>query len=365
MVSGRMPVRRSKNKGEEKEEALSVGEMRQDFITGKWALIAAGRAKRPQHKKITEKRVLPKYQADCPFCNLAQYPQEPDIILMPDDAEKWVFHIFANKYPALTPKVDFRAWSQGPYRAVEAVGYHELLAPRWHDYHETKMSVSHVALELEALVLRYRELKNKDSVSYIQILKNYGAEAGGSLEHPHYQIFTTPIIPSDVQDLLRGTDEYWAKNQRNAFADMLEFERSFGERVVWENDYATVFCPFAPREPHEVWIMPREHESDFGNIGPKEREDVAEAIQQALRRLYIAFDNPSYNLVIHSAPCDSVGWVGKPSTYQQFRWHIQILPRVNVWGGFELGTGLEIVAAVPEDSAEAMRTVELDKIKSW
>ena len=350
--------------GKKDKQALSVGELRQDFITGKWALVAAGRAKRPQHKPAnqTPKKSV-KYVNDCPFCNLIDHIQEPDVLRIPDDPDKWLFHIFENKYPALSPKVDFRTWGKGPYRVVESVGYHDLLATRWHNQHETNMSVSQIALELEALVLRYRQLKNEKSVSYIQILKNYGTAAGGSLEHPHYQIFTVPVIPSDVQDLLRGTDEYWDKNQRNAFDDLLKFEHETGERIIWENDYATVMTPFVPREPHEIWIMPREHEPDFGNLGPKQREKAAEAIWQALRRLHMAFDDPSYNLVIYTAPCDDEGWVGKPSSYQRFRWHIQILPRLNIWGGFELGTGLEIVAAVPEESAEALRQVDPYNLK--
>jgi UDPglucose--hexose-1-phosphate uridylyltransferase len=350
--------------GSAKAPHKSVGELRQDFITGKWALIAAGRAKRPHKKDVAEKiKDKVKYQQDCPFCNLAEYPQEPDIFRIPDDQDKWLFHIFPNKFPALTPVVEFKAWAKGPYRVTEAIGYHELLAPRWHHWHETNMSLAHITLELEALVLRFRQLRTQASVSYIQMMKNYGAEAGGSLEHPHYQIFTTPIIPSDVQDLLRGADDYWEKNGKNAFEAMLEFERHDGGRVIWENEYATVFCPFAPRVPHEIWVMPRQHESRFENTSPKEREATAEAVGQALHRLKEAFQDPSYNLIIYSAPCDDSGWTGKPSTFEQFRWHIQILPRQNVWGGFELGTGLEIVAAMPEESAEKMRAIKLNHIK--
>src|SRR5688572_24603249 len=102
------------------KRAKESGELRQDMITGKWVVVATGRAKRP-HDFATQRpkpAVIPKYKDDCPFCNLADFPQEPDVLRLPDDPDQWQVHIFSNKYPAFVPKDEFRVWNTGPYRAM-------------------------------------------------------------------------------------------------------------------------------------------------------------------------------------------------------------------------------------------------------
>ncbi|MEX1997204.1 MAG: galactose-1-phosphate uridylyltransferase [Candidatus Andersenbacteria bacterium] len=333
------------------------GELRQDMITGKWVVVAIGRSRRPDDfsRERTKPRRLPKYQEQCPFCNLADFPQEPDILRLPDDPDTWAVHVFRNKYPAFVPQDDIRSWSRGPYRAMESVGYHELLATRWHNQIEPLMTQQELALELEALVLRYRQLKTKSSVNYIQIINNHGQEAGGSLAHPHHQIFTVPVLPDDIQDLLRGAEAYAQEQGKDGYEVMLQYERAQGERLVWENDDFTAFCPYASRFPFEVWIMPRRPEPFFENIGPGERESLAEIMQQVLGRLYTGLHDPPYNYYILSAPCDETGFVCNVATFQHFRWHIQITPRLNAWGGFEIGSGLEITTTLPETSAAFLR----------
>lgn len=339
------------------------GELRQDHITGKWVAIATGRSKRPDEyaEKYTKFTDIPKYKNDCPFCNLAKFPQEPDVIRLPDDSHSWQVHIFGNKYPAFTPKAEYRTWNEGPYRAVESVGYHEVLATKYHNSFEGLTSLSLMDLQLEALVLRYRQLRREPSINYIQIIKNHGSEAGGSLEHPHHQIFTVPILPHDVADLLRGTEEYTKTHNKNPFTVMLEFEKDQQKRIVFENDHFIAFCPYASRVPFETWIMPKKEEPFFENITPNERESLAEALHQVIGWLYEGLHNPPYNYYIHSAPCDDTGFSCNIAAYQNFRWHVQILPRLSKFGGFELGTGLEINTTAPEEAAEFLRNQKLPK----
>ena len=341
----------------------SSGELRQDLITSKWVVIATGRAKRPdsyaaEHTKFD---TVPKYKSDCPFCNLAKFPQEPDVVRLPNDPHTWQVHIFGNKYPAFIPKKEFRVWNEGPYRAIESVGYHEVLATRHHNSFEGLTSLSLLNLELEALVLRYRQLRSEPSINYIQIIKNHGAEAGGSLEHPHHQIFTVPVLPHDVEEVLNGAEAYVKEHGKNPFAVMLEFEKESGTRIVFENEYFIAYCPYASRVPFETWIMPKKHESFFENIAPKEREALAESLHQVIGRLYEGLHNPPYNYYIHSAPCDDTGFTCDISTYKNFRWHVEVLPRLSKFGGFELGTGLEINTTSPEEAAEFLRNQSLPK----
>lgn len=340
--------------------ASAAGELRQDLITGKWVAIAPGRSGRPHDfAQQQTKKPIPKYVDNCPFCNLADFPQEPDHIRLPDDPDAWEVHVFGNKYPAFRPADDLRAWEKGPYRALESVGFHEVLATRWHHQHETAVPRRVLAMELEALQMRYRQLMKKSSVNYIQIIKNYGLAGGASLEHPHHQIFTTPVLPSDVADLFYGAERYASQHQQDPFTVMLQYELEQRERVVWENDQFVLFCPFASRAPYEMWIMPRQANPHFESIAASERDQLAEVLQQALRRLKVAAHDPAYNYFILSAPCDATGFVCNLAAFQHFRWHIEIVPRIGSWGGFEVSTGLEIVTLAPETAAAQLREVDI------
>lgn len=343
-----------------------AGELRQNLIDGGWVVVATGRSRRPRDflAERGHPRRPPKFRDECPFCRPDLFPQEPDVLLLPDDPEEWEVHIFPNKYPAFSPREEFRVWQTGPYRAMEAVGYHEVLATRWHNEIDAYLTVRQMALQLEAIALRYRQLRERPSVNYIQIIKNHGMKAGASLEHPHHQLFTVPVLPVEVQQRLHAAERYFARHRRGPFAAMLEYELGEAERVVFENEHCVVFCPFASRVPFEVWILPRRQQPYFEDISPAEREALAEALHEVLARLYVGLHDPPYNYYLQSAPCDETGFVCDRGLFSHFCWHVEVLPRLSVWGGFELGTGLEITTALPEESAAFLRDMRLDELRS-
>jgi UDPglucose--hexose-1-phosphate uridylyltransferase len=331
-------------------------EMRQDIITEEWVVVATGRAKRP-HDFAPPKRPdgVPKFKVGCPFCELDKYPQAPDVLRLPDDPQRWRVHIFGNKYPAFLPSDELKSWREGPYRAMQAVGYHEIIATRGHDEIESKAPRELFEWHLEAMTRRFWELKEKSSVNYIQIFKNYRPEAGQSLEHPHHQLLTVPILPNDVQAMLGGAERFARQHKKEVFAVILEQELATGKRIVWQNEHFVALCPYASRGPFEVWIVPRRSNPFFEEMTVEERAALAEGLQQVLVRLSVGLNDPPYNYYIHSAPCDTTGFVCDREQFKHFRWHIRILPRLFPWGGFELGTGFIITTAWPEESAAFLR----------
>ncbi|HLD26054.1 MAG TPA: hypothetical protein VJC05_03360 [Candidatus Andersenbacteria bacterium] len=339
----------------------NLGEVRQDLITGKWVLVAPGRAQKPSDFTAARHTVVPaaKYKADCPFCNVAEFPQEPDLLRLPDDPDQWQVHVFPNKYPALAVREEFRSWQVGPYRALEAVGYHELLATRWHHQIEAHLSAAEVALQLEALLLRYRQLAAKSAVNYIQIIKNHGEEAGASLAHPHQQIFALPVLPNDIQDLLTGAQSAAQRLGQDPFTAVLNFETQDGQRVVAENEFFLAFCPYASRFSFETWIVPRYQEPYFENTDPVKLSALAEMLQSVLARIYAGLQNPPFNYYLYSAPCDDTGFVCDRSTFDQFRWHVAIVPRLGELGGLELGTGVPVITTTPEAAARYLREARI------
>jgi UDPglucose--hexose-1-phosphate uridylyltransferase len=71
-----------------------------------------------------------------------------------------------------------------------------------------------------------------------------------------------------------------------------------------------------------------------------------------LAKLYVGLNNPSYNYSIRSIPT-------REQQAEYFHWYLSIIPRVSKTAGFELGSGMFINTAVPEDSASFLREVKV------
>ena len=63
-------------------------------------------------------------------------------------------------------------------------------------------------------------------------------------------------------------------------------------------------------------------------------------------------ENPDFNYVVRSLSTTE-------SDSKYFHWYISVLPRITQTAGFELGTGMYINTALPEESARFLRGVSL------
>jgi UDPglucose--hexose-1-phosphate uridylyltransferase len=71
-----------------------------------------------------------------------------------------------------------------------------------------------------------------------------------------------------------------------------------------------------------------------------------EMIRTALRALAALFgSSPQLNLWVRTAPRGT----------DEFCWHVDVLPRITVRAGFELGTGVEVNVYPPERAAADLR----------
>jgi len=108
-----------------------------------------------------------------------------------------------------------------------------------------------------------------------------------------------------------------------------------------------VLLAYAPSTPYEVWIVPKERISSF--IFESRFEELAEVLRDvvSLLKTYLGKDL-SYNLTVQSAP----PWD------RDYHYYLRVLPRVSVFGGFELETGNVIVSVAPEEATIELRTVK-------
>jgi UDPglucose--hexose-1-phosphate uridylyltransferase len=109
-----------------------------------------------------------------------------------------------------------------------------------------------------------------------------------------------------------------------------------------------VFHPFAAGRPAETWIVPLEHAPSFGHIDEQGLRAFASVLLQTLWQLREAFGDPDFNYTVHTAP---KGEEDKP----YYHWHLELIPRMTKAAGLELGSGMYVNTAAPDDTAQAMR----------
>jgi UDPglucose--hexose-1-phosphate uridylyltransferase len=72
-----------------------------------------------------------------------------------------------------------------------------------------------------------------------------------------------------------------------------------------------------------------------------------------------ALDHAPYNLMLFTAPTRTSRPDHWTTIEHDFRWHIEILPRLYYRGGVELGTGCWLNTIWPETAADFLRSVTL------
>lgn len=335
-----------------------MSELRQDKTTREWVIIAKERGKRPHDFINQQAKACPPstYISSCPFCpgQEAETPGETLVYRNETDPEKkkWKVRVFPNKFPALSPGGDTaRAYEDSFFMKMGGLGVHEVIVETpIHNKIMALMDVEEVTDIWRAYWERYNALKELSDIKLIIIFKNQGASAGTSLEHPHTQLVATPVWPSQVRRQFEVAMDYYDETGRCLYTDLMHSELKAERRIIMQTDKFVVFHPFASTVPFETWIMPREHHASFGAVSRSDLGNLAAVVNEVMRKIYRGLNNPDFNYLIVTAP---VGDENK----DYFLWHIRILPRLTQSAGFELGSGIYINPAVPEETAEFMRNL--------
>ncbi len=333
-----------------------MSELRQDATTKEWVILAPERGKRPQQRpKKKPVDNLPNWDSTCPFCpgNEAETPDAVFRIPMSDEASGWEVRVVPNRFAALMPEGDLTRTEEGPFfRKMGGFGVHEVIieSPS-HNTPMALMTYEHVEKVLIAYQERYNSLKNDRRIRHITIFKNYGWAAGTSLIHPHSQLVATPIIAPYYHRKFDVAHEYYADLGRCLYCDLIAWDLEHAlRRVVAETDEFIVVHPYASHVPYESWIIPKVHYSSFGLFPANYLAELSRVLKDTLFCLYQGLDNPAFNLVIDSTSTDD-------EHDPFYHWHIRIIPRLTTIAGFELGSGIYISTALPEETANYMRQI--------
>ena len=336
-------------------------ELRRDPIVGRWVIIATERGKRPSD--YVQEAVETVDPAKDPFAEGNEHMTPPEIFALRDPRSRpngpgWQVRVVPNKFPVLRVEGDLGKEGQGMYDKMNGIGAHEVIIETPNPTLQLEQQpIEGVVRVLEAYKTRMTDLLRDGRMRHILIFRNYGRQAGASINHPHSQLIATPVTPKRIKEKLTGALEYYQYKERCIYEDILRQEIKEGTRLVYENAGFVCYCPFAARFPFEICIMPRRQSADFHDIHADEIPLLADALKVALLKIGRALNQPQYNYIVNTAPVRYQRPGYWTTLDQDFRWHIEILPRLTLIAGFEVGTGFYINPTPPEDAAKYLREI--------
>ncbi len=333
-----------------------VSEIRQDPTTKEWVIIASERRKRPvdfSHQQARPEE--PAFSPSCPFCP-GNEAMAPSPVLSFTDAKSgdWRVRVFPNRFPALTGTgTATRREEDSFFIGMDGIGVHEVVVETpAHNKQFALMEEAEIKHILRAYHDRYNALSRLPHVSLVIIFKNHGPSAGTSLRHPHSQIVATPIVPRHIRMQYEVAVRYYDDTGRCLHSDLASHELRIGKRILLDTERFVVFHPFASHRSFETWIVPKSHHGSFGDASDEDLDSLAAVLKGTLLKLYRGLNDPDFNYVIDTAP---VGDENK----NYYLWHMRIIPRLSEMAGFEIGTGIYINTALPEETAQFMRDLQI------
>jgi UDPglucose--hexose-1-phosphate uridylyltransferase len=308
-------------------------ELRKDYILERWAIIAERRAKRPDEFK-QEKESSPPGQ--CFFCPGSERETPPEISRVEKDG-KWIIRNFPNKFSFLEPQGSGIIKTANSYFTYsDAYGEHEVIVETPdHNKQLWDLSPAEIKEIFKVYASRITELSKRHE--YVVIFKNSGRDAGTSIFHSHSQLAALDIVPPNI----REEAEKGVKDQRCLYCEILDIERTSFRRVYETKDFVS-FCPYASRFNFEAWLFPKFHTRSITEMSDSQLLEMAEMLHKLLRKLSEL--DADYNMALHYAP------KGK-----DLHFHIELMPRLAKWAGFELSSGIIVNAVSPENAAKFYR----------
>jgi UDPglucose--hexose-1-phosphate uridylyltransferase len=312
-------------------------ELRKDYILDSWVYISSERKKRK--RELKESGVVEEDVKSCFFCpgNENLTPPEKGRI---EEKGKWIIRWFNNKFPAVEQKGDYKVKTADTFFTYsDAWGEHEVIAEtNDHKRQLWDLGKNQIKKILEVYNKRIIGLEKGEGISYVQIFKNHGIDAGTSLIHSHTQIMALNKVPELVKRKTAAVKKF---GENCPYCSIADIEKK-SDRRCFENNAFVAFCPYASMFNYELLIMPKRHVERLDGLTGSEMDDFADMVGKALKKLKEL--GASYNYYLHYSP-------------EGDNLHLQmsICPRIAKWGGFELSSQMIINSVSPEEAAKFYR----------
>ena len=308
----------------------------------------------------------PAESAACPFCcgretetppALAEYatmetlatgelgnaPSSPDRS-SPDVEHPWQVRVVPNKYPVTAaPGRAMHATATAGRQPVE--GTHEVVVEspdhvlEWTDLPADQR-------RLVVCVWRDRLAHAARSRSFGSLFKNNGPRAGASLGHVHSQLIAVDFIPPAVQRMERELESFH-QAQGDCWLCRHTSRRSGPLAITETTEHFHVAVPAFARMAGETWIVPRRHACHFHESSDGMCGELADTLAHTISRLRREIGHFDYNVVVQTPSF-------RVPLEEPFHWHVRIIPRIVVLGGFEWATACFINPLDPHWLARSM-----------
>ncbi len=369
------------------DQEMQSPEVRVCELTGDTVVYAPERAARPMEEVLAADGHPDSANV---FCEGQEAETMPEVWAdrqagSAENGPGWRVRAFPNRYPAVRgdvgPKTSsLRLEVDGCEKLFAAYGCHEVIV----EAQEPLANLADASTEQLTRVLRgYQQrliaMRGDSRLVYGLVFKNHGSAAGASQPQSHAQVLGLTFVPARVQAKLNGAKAHLEQTGQSWFQVLVDREVKSGQRLVAETKSLVAICPVVSRFAYEMMILPK-NDSDLsalqqGNAsalystgpvqpriglgtGPNRADfceveasmliELAGLLKQVLVGLNQCCHRPAYNFCLVTTPfrLGQVDW---------FRWHLEIMPRTNGLGGFELGTGCFINPMFPECGAALLR----------
>lgn len=299
-----------------------------DPLSGREVIFAPGRAKRPGNHEGRVEPETPGEAETCPFCEEHEQETPPELLALggakdrEPDTPGWKVRVVPNLYPAF----------ERQQVVVHAPAHVRSFAD---------LSDEQLALVADAWT-EVAEQAWAQGFDHLLAVVNEGTAAGASRPHSHSQLVWLDRLPPEI-----ASEEPRLRQDSCALCALLgglDPTLKLAERELGDGAVSLAVSP-AGRVPYELLIAPGEHLPDaFGST-----ELLAAALALAaegVRRLN-AIEGPSpFNLWLHNFQADG-------------HWHLELVPRLTVLAGIELGAGIFVNPLDPHEAAARLREAAL------
>ncbi len=310
-------------------------EIRMDYRTGSYCVIVPGRSNRPE--EVEENDIAAGDLSKCPFepGNESQSSEKMRI------GDPWKIRVIANRFPELSETTPVSS-TDGLLSYTAGYGSNEIIidSPSHFDKFE-EMHSDQLWLWLNTVLEREQTLYSERYIKYVQIFKNYGHLAGASLGHPHTQIMAWPVVIGKIDYETRKLKKYKETDGKCLYEDVRTLEEP---RKLFENNTFYAVAPFGSRATAESMIIPKRHVNYAVDLSTDEKRDLIDALTMVLKTNNKLFGRQPYNFTFHDMKDDP-----------DFHMHVEIYPRLSMYGGIEIGEDVFINTVSPEDYAEKFR----------
>lgn len=327
---------------------------RRNALTGDWVLVSPHRTQRPWlgHRENTAPATRPRYDASCYLC-----PGNIRANGMRNPPYEHTF-VFTNDFPALETAPASVAKRAGPFAIESVSGECRVIcySPR-HDLSFGELDGADAVAVVRCWRGQFEELDALESNAYTLIFENRGEAMGASNPHPHGQLWTTSVLPNELELELSHQVSYRRQHGGALLSDYLEAEITLGARLVQMNEHWAALVPHWAAWPFELLILPRQPIDGFSRMSAAEEVALAALLRAVIAAYDRLFGVPfPYSMGWHPRPRsarEDAGWILHAHFYPPLLRSAHIR-KFQV--GFEM-LGMPQRDLTPEAAAERLRAV--------